>query len=128
MGILQKLASGEDPYKAFHDAADAAGAGAVATKTMLAQVLYVKRLNPVLRFTYLLFVFVSRDLPVVLKLNSFLIKLYLMLKFHYVTLALGLSYFIKPFHHLCFLFELGNWSYSFFTAMFSHAICVEPIL
>lgn len=62
VGILQKLASGEDPFKAFHDAADAAEAGAVATKTMLAQVLYNKRLTPFLRFIYSLFVFLSQDI------------------------------------------------------------------
>jgi dihydroxyacetone kinase len=36
--MMQKLAAGEDPFKAFHDAADAAKAGAAATKSMLAQV------------------------------------------------------------------------------------------
>lgn len=37
---MQKLAAGEDPLKAFSDAADAAEAGAAATKTMMAQVIY----------------------------------------------------------------------------------------
>jgi len=58
-GILQKLASGEYPLRAFHDAADAAEVGALATKTMLAQVIYIKRPNPILRFTCSLFAFVS---------------------------------------------------------------------
>jgi dihydroxyacetone kinase len=35
--LQQKLAAGEDQFKAFHDAADAAKAGAAATKSMLAQ-------------------------------------------------------------------------------------------
>lgn len=35
--LQEKLAAGEDPLKAFSDAADAAEAGAAATKTMMAQ-------------------------------------------------------------------------------------------
>ncbi|KAG0620336.1 hypothetical protein M758_4G208500 [Ceratodon purpureus] len=35
--LQEKLAAGEDPFKAFHGAADAAKAGALATKSMLAQ-------------------------------------------------------------------------------------------
>lgn len=38
--IVQRLAAGEDPIQAFRNAADAALAGAAATKSMQAQVTF----------------------------------------------------------------------------------------
>lgn len=63
--LLQKLAAGDDPLKAFNAAADAAVAGAEATRTMLAQVTLKPTLKLFLRLTHSLFTGKSLHKPAV---------------------------------------------------------------